>query len=415
MKFFPIISIICLLWAGSTLAQSPIALIAQGQNQHALDVLAINSQGYSPADQALLQSYALLGLGDIRSAKYFASRAGNSSDLFLYYSLLARIANAENKFNRSAWYYRRASDYAKSPKDHATIAKQITIANARRRWEWNGSFSVQRSDNLNFATTAKTTKIGNLNFTLSEQSRAQKGWKAMADLSGKFRLTNTTHRLTTLGFQLAATTDSVSKAKERSVGIDFGWMEKIGKSQVSLNLNTRRNRGESKTKSKNIQLSLNYPVNQRLSAGVTVEKAITDYTTYQLTKTSQSVFANFAISPLNRVSAKITRFDQPHSAANLDSYGTSLNITFSTDLKNAGLGLSTSGEITRQNYRQETPFYGGLRQDYTRKFGISIIPKNISFAGFQPTLNWTKTNRVSNKSINSASSQEVYFGLSSKF
>lgn len=421
MKRIPIISIIFLFWAMSAeaqsriAAQSPITLLAQGQNQQALDALAINAQGYNPADQALLQAYAVLGLGDINSAKHFATRAKNSADKFLYFSLLARIASAEKAFNRSAWYYRRASDYAKTPMDQAAVSQQINIANARRRWEWSGSFNIQRSDNLNFATSAKTTKIGNLNFVLSEQSRAQKGWKTSADFTGNFRLTNATNRLTTLGFQLAASTDSVTKAKERAVGIQFGWKENVGKSQVSLSLNTRKYRDRTNTKTKNIGLSVSRPINQHLSAGVQFEKSITDYATYQLIKNSQSIFANFTITPHNSISAKLTKFDQPHNAANLDAYGTTLNVSYATDLKSVGLGISTFAEISRQNYRQETPFYGGLRKDETRKFGITIIPKNLNFAGFQPSLNWTKTNRISNKSINSATSQEVYFGLSSKF
>lgn len=403
-------------------AQTDLAgLIAQGQFEQALRVSESALETNDHPDLHLMRAYALLGLGAASAAQDAARSAAGTTQKFHLNILRGHASRAKEDHNIAGYWYRLAYDASETDAQRKAVQHFSNQSRAARSWSWDAQFTMRNSDNLNLATRDTEVELGGLPFKLSEDSVAKAGTQVSAYFTGKYKVVNTSNAL----FEVGATTTATFQTEEgrtgRGLSILFDGRRNVQskvdglvfKYGASLNKNFEDEDTTSTGQKMHLGLSgvLQPRVNWTLglSANRTQSDA-PDQTDVKLSFGLNSVTQTGWGFGLNASRSKLIT-DNAASASGTRA----LTAYLSSPCQGCSIGYQVFASLSQTDYTEVTPFFGGYRSDVLKTIGLTMTPKKISVAGFNPTVTFKLVERESNIDVNDAKSSDMFVGLRSAF
>lgn len=415
--------VIVFLSATASVAQDSVdQMLAQGRYAEALtatDVLLTQRPDW--ADAHVMRGYALLGLGQVAAAQEAAVAGVGSENAFLYAMLRGHIAAQSEHHNVANFWYRRAHDAAATPAQTQAAVAFSQQAQALRRWVWGAEFSTQYSDNINFATDQTEVRLGGIPFTLAEDNTARAGTTISGAFSTKYKVINDSNHLMQFGALASLSFEKGEGITSRGLGLTLDGQYRFLASDkpytLHYGLSATRHfpiTGEDSTSQKaHVQISSRFTETLGWSAGLNINRSFDALS--EQTDLSLSLGLNGAMSGGHSYSLNYTRGRVTTENANAAADHQTLRVGITPQIDALPFTMSHFADYSRRDFTKETPFFGGMRQDTTITYGVTITPKDFSIVGMAPTITWQRSNRNSNVDINDATSQDVFIGLRSSF
>ena len=364
------------------------------------------------------------------SAKAAFGAAGTDAERVAAARLAASAHFRSRQWARAELWLRIARQYARHPAELQAVAADFAGLNAASPWDVQLSFSIAPSSNINNGSQADTVTIWGLPFVLNPDARALSGWERSAGARLAYTVSESSTHKSQIGFAANARSYWLSPASAKAApdveGSDFAfsaaevfashsWAGQRGPASVGVSLGRNWYGGDPHTGYGRLRYSQSWQSQpgEGGSFAVGLERQIAAASAArswigsgELTLQTRIAAGGVAAT----IGAARTTSEDPLS----ENDAARLELRFAA--ARPVLGMGWRAQLSAEKRRWPLSIYDPAgREDVTVSGSVEVMPRDLGFFGFAPTVRLEARQTRSNISLFRRESVGLRLGLETQF